>query len=206
VDDGVGGNGDGLLDTGEWADLHVELYNAGDTAATNVAVDVESLSANLVVHQPGAALPDLDSGQSGTTQSPHPRVRLATSHTCAEPVDLQFSYSADGHARSESTTLSTGCQIYDPVPNPVQTLRLNLDASDVVLSWLRPGLDPAHGEADRYRVYRSTMPDSGWTLAVELHDSAEELSHSDPDGAGGAELVFYQVIAGNDAGDAEALP
>ena len=91
-------------------------------------------------------------------------------------------------------------------PRPVDTLRLDRAAADVDLSWSRPPVDGDHGEADRYRVYRSESPTGAWALLEELYDESSELLFTDLGGTGGGPLRFYQVIAANQGGDAEPLP
>ena len=55
------------------------------------------------------------------------------------------------------------CEIHNPPPNPVDDLSIEHDGVDVSLRWGRPALDPAHGEPDRYRVYRSDDNGHTWT-------------------------------------------
>ena len=161
---------------------------------------------------PDQLLEELDSSQS-VPEWTAVSFRVADHVTPGPQVELKAS-AADGPAQSniieaaidEIVFWDPVCQIHDPAPNPVDTLRLNLDGDDVVLSWTRPGLDPAHGEAVRYAIYRSPLPDTGWVLEAELHDPGDPLSYPDVDAAGGAESIFYQVIAGNDAGEAEPAP
>jgi hypothetical protein len=91
-------------------------------------------------------------------------------------------------------------------PLPVDTLRLGRAGEDVDLVWSRPAEDESHGEADRYRIYRSESPTGAWALLEELFDLSAEVEFTDVGGSGGAPLRFYQVIAANGDGDAEPLP
>jgi len=389
LDDSIGGNGNGKIEPGEWADVRVELFNVGDERATNVRVVVESLDANLEVHTAESALADIDPGQFGGTAAPHPRIHLSAAHDCTEPVNLRISTLADGFSRSDDETFDTGlveilhedfettngwhhvaaestatagnwliatpagtnyqpgqdvtpdpgqqclftahnfpgdetlidvdggvvvarsgaydlsghpeaqvslsrwfgnrdtgedagdffrleirehpgapdqlleqlgtsvsapewtevtfrvadyvtpgaqvelkvsaadgsaeeniieaaideivfwellCEIYNPAPNDVNSLHLNISGSDVDLSWRQPDPDPAHGEANRYRVHRSETPTGGWTQLHELNSVSVDLAYTDPDSVSGAPLHFYIVIPGNDEGDAAPLP
>jgi hypothetical protein len=80
------------------------------------------------------------------------------------------------------------------------------DEDDVVLQWNRPQLDTLHGEADRYRVYSSPTAPAGYTLLDEILDGSQTVGYIDSGAAPGPGILFYQVIAGNDAGDAEPAP
>ena len=46
----------------------------------------------------------------------------------------------------------------------------------------------------------------GWVFLEELYDAGGDIGYTDVGGAGGPDLLFYQVIAGNESGDAETLP
>jgi hypothetical protein len=98
------------------------------------------------------------------------------------------------------------CEIYNPAPNAVGDLGVALAGDDILLHWGRPAPDPQHGEADRYAIYRSTSADGNYTLLYQLADSSPDPDYTDYGASGGAPLYFYQVIAGNDAGDAEPPP
>jgi hypothetical protein len=97
------------------------------------------------------------------------------------------------------------CQIHDPPPNPVLDLHAVRGPAEVTLEWTRPGPDPAHGEAERYRVYRSAAPSGGYGLLIEVIDTGNPLTHTDTD-TDALPALYYQVIATNPAGAAEMLP
>jgi len=78
--------------------------------------------------------------------------------------------------------------------------------TDVVLSWERPTLDPAHGEADHYGVYRSESASTGFLLVDDVSDTAASVHYTDTDAMGGPARLFYLIIAGNAAGQAEPPP
>jgi hypothetical protein len=389
LDDSVGGDGDGVLEPGEWVDLPIDLLNAGDGPATNVRTQVESLSPWVEVRQVEVSLADIPGGATGSTTQ-HNRIRMTTTLPCTDPVSLRFHYLADGFAQTQDDTLPTGtqvsfvndefegstswqhivaettattgdwtrgdpdgtasqpeddatpdpgveclftapnpgglgtddvddgevvarsgsfdlsghpearvslkrwfsnrdlgedsgdyyrlhiregaaqpdvlleeldfnqsaaawtevtfrvadfinvtndvslrvaasdgpatgnlieaaiddmrfwdpdCQTWDPAPNTVETLLLTLAGTDLVLDWQRPDLDPAHGEAVRYRVYRSLSVSGGFSEQQLVQDSGATLSWTDA-GAGGASPSFYAylVVSENDAGAAEAPP
>jgi hypothetical protein len=75
VDDAAGGDGDGLLDPGETADLTVTLQNGGHTVALQVAGTFVSGSGQLVVTQPNATAGDISIGGQATL-TPDFRVSL----------------------------------------------------------------------------------------------------------------------------------
>ncbi len=389
IDDSIGGNGNGVMEPGEWIDLPLDLLNSGDSEAVNVVASIESLSPGVQAVRTSTTLPDLGSNEQGSSAAPHLRIHIGADQPCASSVALRFTYAADGfqldeeisydtgskivlhhddlesqsgwsHVSSESTA-STGdwlrgdpdgteyqpeddvtpdpgsdclftatnpggigsddvdggvvvarsgaydlaghpearlsisrwfanraagsdsgdyfrleiregsgaddvlleeldytvsaaywervefriadfvapgsgielkvsaadgpqlgniieaaideilfweplCEIHDPAPNAVKDLTAALDGGDVTLLWQRPAPDPLHGEADRYAIYRSETADGAYTLLHELADSSPSPQYSDTGAAGGAPLYFYQVIAGNDAGDAEPSP
>jgi subtilisin family serine protease len=389
IDDSIGGNGDGVMDPGEWIDLPLDLLNSGDSEAVNVMASVESISPGVEVVRTSTTLPDLGSNEQGASAAPHLRIHIGADQSCASSVVLRFTYAADGfqlveeisygtggevvlhyddleshsgwsHIHSESTA-STGdwlrgdpdgtdyqpeddatpepgsdclftatnpggigsddvdagvvvarsgsydiaghpearlsisrwfanrvagsdegdyfrleiredsgsndvlleeldytvsaaywervefriadfvapgsdielkvsaadgpdfgniieaaiddilfwepvCEIHDPAPSAIEDLTAALDGGDVTLLWQRPAPDPLHGEADRYAVFRSETADGGYSLLHELADSSPSPVYTDAGGAGGAPLYFYQVVAGNEAGDAEPSP
>ncbi|GAB4224481.1 MAG: hypothetical protein Kow0062_26320 [Acidobacteriota bacterium] len=110
VDDSVGGDGDGILEPGEWVDLPLTLLDSGDTPATGVRVRVETASPHVDVVQAVAPGPDLAPGESAPVGPPQLRVRLHLDYPCTEPLALTFFYEADGYQRSEPTTLPTGSE------------------------------------------------------------------------------------------------
>ncbi|HHN74645.1 MAG TPA: hypothetical protein ENK10_05385 [Acidobacteria bacterium] len=108
IDDSVGGNGDGVLEPGEWADLPLTLLNSGDTLATTVSAEAVSLSATVEVVESITGYPDLASGQQAESTPPHLRIHLGLDHPCTEPVSLRLTYRADGYQRQEELNLPTG--------------------------------------------------------------------------------------------------
>jgi subtilisin family serine protease len=389
IDDSIGGNGNGVMEPGEWIDLPLDLMNSGDSEAINVVASLESLTSGVEVVRSTTALPDMESNEQASSAAPHLRIHLTADLPCSSPFTLRFTYSADGflsaeesfhdtgsetvllyddlesqsgwsHVRSESTA-STGdwlrddpdgtdyqpeddvtpdpgskclftarnpggigsddvdsgvvvarsgsydieghpearlrisrwfanrasgadggdyfrleiredsgapdvlleeldytesaaywetvefrvadhvppgpdielkvsaadgpaigniieaaiddivfwepvCEVYNPAPNVVDTLTASLEDGDILLQWNRPPPDPLHGEADRYGIYRSQTASGGYALLHELADASPSLGYTDTGASGGAPLYFYQVIAGNDAGDAEPSP
>ena len=108
--DSVGGNGNGILEPGEWFDLPLTLANSGAATATNVRAQVASLSPYLEVIQSSSAVGNLTTGASGPTTAPHLRVRVRTDLPCSEAVVLRFTYVSDESSREESVTLPTGLE------------------------------------------------------------------------------------------------
>jgi hypothetical protein len=91
-------------------------------------------------------------------------------------------------------------------PNPVDDLGLDLDGDDITLLWQRPSTDSFHGATERYRVFRSDSASGGFALLGELNDVTDSVSWTDFGGVTAGTLLFYEVIAGNESGDADALP
>jgi hypothetical protein len=391
LDDSVGGNGDGILEPGEWVDLPIELQNVGDDVARNVHVQVESLSPFVEARVIDSSLPDMPGGTlASTSAGNHLQVRVTTSLPCTDPVSLRFHYLADDESVTQDDTFPTGtkvtvdrddfegvtgwqhiaaestattgdwvvgdpdgttyqpeddttvapgvnalftqpnagglgtddvddgvvvarsagfdlsafpdvrvslnrwfanrdtgedsgdfwrlevresdtsadvlleeldtnqsapqwtevtfrlgdfitvsnqvslkvsasdgpatgnlieaaiddvwfwdptCQTHDPAPNTVTTLLVNRAGVDLDLSWQRPTLDPTHGETTRYRVYRSTAPDAGFSERQLVSDSGTGASWTDL-GAGDTipSRYFYLVVSENDAGTSEPAP
>jgi len=110
LDDSVGGDGDGVLEPGEWVDLPISILNSGDTAAIGVTAEVESLSPYVEVENGVTAFLDLSTGQEEPSSPTHLRVRMTTALPCTEPVALRFIYRADGYQRNEETEFPTGTE------------------------------------------------------------------------------------------------
>lgn len=382
LDDAVGGDGDGLLEPGEWVDAPVTVTNRGTALATGVSVGVESLSPFVEVVAPSAPLPDLAPGAQAATAAPHLRIRVTTSLPCSTGIRLRLTYASSQGSRSEEMDLPTGgrtilvkddfetattwahvagestttlgawvvgdpvgtgfqpeddaspgagtrclytaanaagaqgtdevdagvvvarsgsydltghpearlsvtrwyanrdvgadagnffrlhvretpaspdvlleemdstgsaarwttvtfrvadlvtpgatvqlriaasdgtgrpdlveaaldevvfwdpaCDVHDPPPGEVMPLRADRVGDDVLLFWDRPALDPAHGEADQYRVHRSEDPSGGFVVAATVVDSSASVTWSDPGAAlAPAALVVYLVAAEN---------
>ncbi len=111
LDDTVGGNGDGLLDPGEWIDLPIVLSSVGDGPAENVRVEVESLSPGVEVRQLQALLPDIPAGTSAASAGEQMRIRIRLDQTCTDPVSVRFRYLADGYESIQDDVLPTGTQV-----------------------------------------------------------------------------------------------
>ena len=86
------------------------------------------------------------------------------------------------------------------------TLGVDHDGIDVLLDWVRPSLDPAHGEAQRYRVYSSGLPTGSYQLLADFADASQNPGHVDAGAATASGILYYQVIANNPTGDSDVLP
>jgi hypothetical protein len=111
LDDSVGGNGDGVLDPGEWVDLPLTLLNSGDTTAQDVRARLSSASPWVQVIRPQTTFGDLASGESGAPTTAPPRIHLSPELPCGETVSLVFTYSADGFERDESDVFGSGREV-----------------------------------------------------------------------------------------------
>jgi len=157
-------------------------------------------------------LEELGSSESAATWT-RVTFRVADFVTPGPGVELKIS-AADGvavgniieAAIDEIEFFEPICEIHDPAPNPVDSLMVDHDGTDVILRWSRPSLDPEHGETERYLVYRSATAAGGYTLLADLVDASTDPSYPDEGAAGGVETYFYQVISANPAGDSEPLP
>jgi hypothetical protein len=99
------------------------------------------------------------------------------------------------------------CDLHDPPPNVVFPLRADRTGDDVVLSWPRPPIDPAHGETENYLVYRSEAPSGGFAITETVFDPAEDVSWTDA-GAAASPAPFYAwlVVSANPSGVSETVP
>ena len=99
---------------------------------------------------------------------------------------------------SEVTAVAPDCGATPPCPNPVgNSLLVAATATgDATLTWVLPALDPTHGPATSYDVYRSTgRADAGYTLlanpgAATWADGGAALPT-------GANQHFYRIVARN---------
>ena len=87
------------------------------------------------------------------------------------------------------------------------TLHVDRNLSDLDLTWQRPVFDPTHGEATRYRVYRSLFTDSGFSEQQLIVDSAANVGWTDTGAGDPAPASYaYLVVSENDTGAAEPPP
>jgi hypothetical protein len=157
-------------------------------------------------------LEELDSDQSAPWWE-EVTFRVADHVTPGPAVELKVS-AADGPAEGNIVEAAIDeivfwepfCEVYDPAPNPVDSLTVELAGEDVVLEWNRPGLDPGHGETEQYRVYRSETPSGGFALLDVIEDPSPSVGFIDSGAAAGPPVLYYEVIANNAAGDSDPLP
>jgi hypothetical protein len=82
TDDSVGGNGNGKLDPGEFADVTVTVSNEGSSGATNVSVIMTTDFTHLQVNQGSASLDTLAAYGAGALT---PDYQLQLAHACPDP-------------------------------------------------------------------------------------------------------------------------
>lgn len=111
LDDSVGGDGDGVLEPGEWIDLPLTLLNSGDTVATQVRARVSSPTPHVQIAVAETAFPDLSSGESAVPAGAPLRVHLTPDFPCGGEVELEFRYLANGFDRLEGESFSTGTEV-----------------------------------------------------------------------------------------------
>jgi len=70
MDDGAGGNGDGLAQMGETIELSVEFSSLGGTSASDVSVVLSTGESALTVLDGTAAIPDIPAGGSRSNSDP----------------------------------------------------------------------------------------------------------------------------------------
>jgi hypothetical protein len=70
IDDGPGGNGDGVPQPGETISLDIGLRNRGGTEASNVSLTLWSADASIAVTDSTASMPDVAPGASEQTTDP----------------------------------------------------------------------------------------------------------------------------------------
>lgn len=95
LDDGAGGNGDGLAQPGETISLSVVFASAGGTGAEDVSVTITSAESMLTVIDGAAALPDIPAG--GSKQNTSDELTFAVSDAIPDTVaTLWASVTANG--------------------------------------------------------------------------------------------------------------
>jgi hypothetical protein len=110
IDDTVHGDGDGILDPGEWVELPLSLINGGNTTATNVRVEMTSPAPEVQVAADRTLLPDLETAEVGSTDAPQLKLRLATDTVCGTHVSVGLTYLADGFSTTEMIELPVGSE------------------------------------------------------------------------------------------------
>ncbi|MBI3449432.1 MAG: choice-of-anchor D domain-containing protein [Acidobacteria bacterium] len=79
-------------------------------------------------------------------------------------------------------------------PGSVRDLFVAEDGPDLVLTWVRPDVDAAHGVADRYRVLQSATGRGPWSEVASVTSESVRVP-------AGASTFFLKIVASNAAGD-----
>ncbi len=103
-----------------------------------------------------------------------------------------------GYDASDATFTLAGGPLMPPA-DVGDTLEVDVEGADLVLTWRQPVIDAAHGPADRFRILRSFSAQGPFT---EVGISAGEAYRDPLAASAGAPFVYYKVIAANAAGDA----
>jgi hypothetical protein len=107
---GGGGGGNGILEAGEDADVSVDLFNFGDTAATGVTATLSTTLPSVVVTRPSASFPSVGPGATVTSSAPHFGVWVAPGVACGTIVPFTVTVTtAEGtYIRTFSLTVGSG--------------------------------------------------------------------------------------------------
>jgi hypothetical protein len=93
IDDSVGGDGDGLLEPGESAELEIDIVNAGDLSASGVVVADLTIGSNstAVASTPGVS-DTLGTFGVGKTRTADFEITVDATSVLGDTVDLQLSF------------------------------------------------------------------------------------------------------------------
>jgi hypothetical protein len=164
IEDGSGGNGDGLLSPGESAEIDLALLNAGDVIATAVSAVFRTADPYVTVTDSTAAFADIAPDGVGWALDP---VALAVDSGCPSghvvSYSLEVSYSGETGARH---------------PAPIEVVTGSLVYAGISFDDSAPGGDgdglPESGETVELTVM---LENDGWCDLVEI---AGALSADDP--------------------------
>ncbi len=196
LDDTVGGNGDGILDPGEWVDLPLELQNTGDDIAQNVSVQVEVTSGNAEVRVANSALPDMPGSSSASTSAgSHMQIRIRPGQLCTDPIGLRFSYLADNESVVQDDTIDTGTET-----------TLDLDNFEASTSWAHVAAESTASTGDW------VVGDPDGTASQPEDDVTEDpgalclFTQPNPGGLGTDDVDNGTVVARSGEFDLSAFP
>ncbi len=97
------GDGDGILDPGETAQVMVILGNTGNGAAHNISATLSTNSpAYITINDDTADFPDINGGETGGTLTPHFSVTAAAGTPDHTNVSFTLNISADGYVNSDT--------------------------------------------------------------------------------------------------------
>lgn len=102
------GDGDGVLDPGETADVQVTTNNTGLLGATNVTAVLSTVTAGVTILDNTASFPDIPAGGSGVSIAPHFRISAGPGVPCGTIIDFTINYSANEGNWSDNFTLAVG--------------------------------------------------------------------------------------------------
>ncbi len=102
-----GGNGDGIIEFNECNDLFVVLTNTGGGPATSVEVTLSTTTPGVIIAQPTAAYPNINTNSTGTNTLPF-RISTAPEFTCGLPIILSVLIKCDQSTTTNQLALSTG--------------------------------------------------------------------------------------------------
>jgi subtilisin family serine protease len=105
-----------------------------------------------------------------------------------------------GYDTSDGLFTIAGPVLLSPYPVDGLTLVADYDAAGLTILWKEPVADLGHGPADRYRVLQAENPQGPYTEAavVTLPQYTEPGAAMAP-----GSVLFYRIVAGNAAGDAQ---
>jgi subtilisin-like proprotein convertase family protein len=107
-------NGNGALDPGERAELHVTLANVGTDSASGTMGELKALSPTARIIQPAISFGDLAPAIASPGDGPFV-IELAHDHPCGSPINLALTVRSAGGETIIPFSLNTG---RPPTPSP----------------------------------------------------------------------------------------
>lgn len=123
---GGAGDGDGILDPGESATLQVTVQNLGSVEATGITGHLSTSTPGVAISDADATFPDIPSGGTGLSMSPHFTIDAAASVPCGTTIQFHMNLATDQGLFAYDFTMPVGAPTtttgtYNPtdVPRPI---------------------------------------------------------------------------------------
>jgi hypothetical protein len=114
------GNGDDYPDPGEAIELQLTLLNIGNSEATLVTGELTTSAENVVIPNPVATWPNIEPGESGSSDAPHFDVQIDPAYPCAGLNQvLPMTLEVDNAQSFGSVVVNFDLQLGAPVPTSV---------------------------------------------------------------------------------------
>ncbi len=107
ADSTPGGDGDGVIEPGEAADLTETVRNIGGAGASGLAATLQSVTPGLSVTNASSGYPDAAAGSTAANSSPF-RIKAGGAMSCGAPLDMSLSINTAQGRYRVPVSLSTG--------------------------------------------------------------------------------------------------